>query len=325
VDWLNPASAPVKATEFLLDIGTAEVPVTLKPLREGFARLHLAEPVLALPGDRFILRRPSPALTVAGGTVMDVFPNRRLNREKTFERLTRLAGATAAQRIEMLVDESANGLSVAQVVRLMGLTPEVVAKTPNLILVNGQQLVSKKWIELRRRKLLEWLQAFHAKNPTAAGAPISQARLGIESALLSAVLNQWSAVEVRGDLVSLAGHKPQILEADTKALAQIELVFRQGAFQPPAPAQFLTDKNARGHLETLVKSGRLIRVSADLIFHVDVIAHIRGSLAAHKGRRFSVADFKSWTKISRKYAIPLLEYLDQLHVTKREGDERVVL
>jgi selenocysteine-specific elongation factor len=325
VDWLNPASAPVKATEFLLDIGTAEVPVTLKPLREGFARLHLAEPVMALPGDRFILRRPSPALTVAGGTVMDVFPNKRLNREKTFERLTRLAGATAAQRIEMLVDESANGLSVAQVVRLMGLTPEVVAKTPNLILVNGQQLVSKKWIELRRRKLLEWLQAFHAKNPTAAGAPMSQARLGIEPALLSAVLNQWSAVEVRGDLVSLAGHKPQILEADTKALAEIELVFRQGAFQPPTPTPFLTDKNARGHLETLVKSGRLIRVSADLIFHADVIAHIRGSLAAHKGRRFSVADFKSWTNISRKYAIPLLEYLDQQHVTKREGDERVVL
>jgi selenocysteine-specific elongation factor len=154
---------------------------------------------------------------------------------------------------------------------------------------------------------------------------MSQARLGIEPALLSALLHNWGAVEVRGDLVSLAGHKPQISDTQTKALAELELTFRQAAFQPPAAAPFLTDKNARGLLETLVKSGRLIRVSADLIFHVDVIGHIRTSLAAQKGRRFSVADFKSWTNISRKYAIPLLEYLDQQHVTKRDGDERVVL
>jgi len=74
-----------------------------------------------------------------------------------------------------------------------------------------------------------------------------------------------------------------------------------------------------------VKSGKLIRVSNDLVFHAEVIAHIRASLAAHKGRRFTVADFKSWTNISRKYAIPLLEYLDHQRVTKRDGDFRVVL
>ena len=83
--------------------------------------------------------------------------------------------------------------------------------------------------------------------------------------------------------------------------------------------------HARPLLETLVKSGKLIRVSNDLIFHADVIAHIRQSLAAHKGRQFTVTDFKSWTNISRKYAIPLLEYLDHQHVTKRDGDVRVVL
>ena len=78
-------------------------------------------------------------------------------------------------------------------------------------------------------------------------------------------------------------------------------------------------------MESLVKDGKLIRISADLIFHADVLAHIRQSLAAYKGRRFSVADFKSWTNVSRKYAIPLLEYLDHQRVTKRDGDVRVVL
>jgi selenocysteine-specific elongation factor len=332
VDWLNPDGRPAKATEFLLDIGTAELPVMLKPLRadEPFARLHLAERVLALPGDRFVLRRPSPALTVAGGTVIDPFPPRRLNRAKTFERLAALALASAEQRVEILVEESPAGLSVSQIVRLTGVPLEVIAQTPNLILVNGQHLVSKRWVEQQRRKLVEWLAAFHAKNPAAAAAPVSQARLGVPSALLGSVFDNFSDISLRGDLVALSSHRPQVPAVDAKVLAQIELAFRQAAFQPPAPSEVLAaattnPKTARGFLESLVKDGKLIRISADLIFHADVLAHIRQSLAAHKGRRFSVADFKSWTNVSRKYAIPLLEYLDHQRVTKREGDIRVVL
>jgi selenocysteine-specific elongation factor len=332
VDWLNPDGRPAKATEFLLDIGTAELPVTFKPLRAGepFARLHLAERILALPGDRFVLRRPSPALTVAGGTVIDPFPPRRLNRAKTFDRLGALASASVEQRVEILVEESPAGLSVSQLVRLTGLAPETVAQTSNLILVNGQHLVSKRWVEQQRRKLVEWLAAFHAKNPAVAGAPASQARLGVPPPLLGPVFDNFPDVTLRGDLVSLSTHRPHVPAVDAKLLAQIELAFRQSGFQPPAPNEVLAaatpnPKTARGLLESLVKDGKLIRISADLIFHADVLAHIRQSLAAYKGRRFSVADFKSWTNVSRKYAIPLLEYLDHQRVTKRDGDVRVVL
>ncbi len=331
VDWLNPATKPAKATAFLLAIGTAEMPVTLKPLRAGerFARLHLSERVLALPGDRFVLRRPSPALTVAGGTVIDPFPPRRLNRAKTFDRLAALAAASPEQRVEILVEESPVGLSVSQLVRFTGLTPETVAQTPHLILLNGQHLLSKRWVEQQRSRLVDWLAAFHAKNPAAAGAPVSQARLGVPAALLGPVFDNFAAISLRGDLVALASHRPQVSAVDAKVLAQIESAFRDAAFQPPAPNEVLAaatnPKTARGLLESLVKDGKLIRISTDLIFHADVLAHIRQSLAAHKGRRFSVADFKSWTNVSRKYAIPLLEYLDHQRVTKREGDVRVVL
>jgi selenocysteine-specific elongation factor len=61
------------------------------------------------------------------------------------------------------------------------------------------------------------------------------------------------------------------------------------------------------------------------VYHADVIAHVRKSLTAHKGRKFSIPEFKEWTQISRKYAIPLLEYLDRIHVTRRDGDSRIVL
>ena len=69
----------------------------------------------------------------------------------------------------------------------------------------------------------------------------------------------------------------------------------------------------------------MVRISEDLIFHTEAITHIRKSLAGHKGRRFSVPEFKEWTQVSRKYAIPLLEYLDRERVTRRDGDVRIVL
>jgi selenocysteine-specific elongation factor len=75
----------------------------------------------------------------------------------------------------------------------------------------------------------------------------------------------------------------------------------------------------------LIKGKKLVKVSADLIFHPDALEHIKRSISAHKGRRFTVPEFKEWTNVSRKYAIPLLEFLDREHVTRREGDTRVVL
>jgi selenocysteine-specific elongation factor len=135
---------------------------------------------------------------------------------------------------------------------------------------------------------------------------------------------------MEGDLVALRGHKVQISSEESAALRRLEQEFRKAAYQPSPPNEILRSaaveaKNGRALLERLIKDGKLVRVSENLVFHADVLAHIRKSLAAHKGRRFSVPEFKDWTQISRKFAIPLLEYLDHQHVTRREGDNRVVL
>ena len=78
-------------------------------------------------------------------------------------------------------------------------------------------------------------------------------------------------------------------------------------------------------MQILLREKRLVRISADLVFHQAAIARLRDLLGNHKGERFRVPEFKEWTGISRKYAIPLLEFLDQERLTRREGDERVVL
>ncbi len=341
VDWLDEAHAPKKREQFLFHIGTAEIPVLLKVLNarnasgNRFARLWLDEPTLALPGDRFVLRRPSPAQTVAGGAVLDPFPPARLNRGNTLARLESLAEADSSKRVQILIEESANGRRLLELVRLTGLPADIVKsliiQNPGLAFVDAAQRgVSKTWIAQTREKVLAWLADFHAKNPAAAGAPIALARLNLEASLASVIFDGFAAIRVQGDVVALATHKVQVSAEQTQALATIERAFRQAGLQPPPPAEILRSvegdaKKGRSLLEALIKGQKLVRISDELIFHSEVLVHVRKSLLSHKGRKFSVPEFKEWTKVSRKYAIPLLEYLDRQHVTRREGDARVVL
>ena len=75
----------------------------------------------------------------------------------------------------------------------------------------------------------------------------------------------------------------------------------------------------------LLKQQKLVKAADELLFHPTAIAKLKTIVASHKGEKFSVPEFKDWTGISRKYAIPLLELLDRERVTRREGDARVVL
>jgi len=340
VDWLDDADIPSGRAQFLYHSGTAEFSSTLKllshePNRKTLARLWLSGPVVTAPGDRFVLRWPSPAQTVAGGSIIDAFPPKRLSRSKTVSRLQKLATADLPRRIEFLTQESRAGHQIEELVRLVDAPPDtiksLILQNPELEFIEGaQRVVTKPWLQNRRDKLLEWLRAFHLKNPSAPGAPVAAARLGLEASLAAAVFDGVPEIRLEADLIALTRHRIQFTDQETRALSRMEQIFRAASFQPPAlmdvlKASDLDLKKARTLLEVLIKQQRLVRVSEEFVFHADVISHIRKSLAAHKGRRFSVPEFKDWTQISRKYAIPLLEYLDRQRVTRREGDSRLVL
>lgn len=339
VDWLAGMEPPGRDEDFFLHLGTSETTTHIKVLssegNRSVLQLNLTEPVLALPGDRFVLRRPSPSETAGGGAVIDAFPPKRLSRAKAGVRLKRLVEADFAGRLSIFVEEKENGRTLGQLVRLTGRASDEIAfavrQTPHLLLIEAaQRVVSQAWLVARRDLLVQWLEAFHAKNPSLPGAPVVQARLGLEGVLAHFVLSNFPVIRLEGDLVALASHRAQVSDGETLALAGIEQAFRSAGYQPANSSDTLRSAGVdttggRGLLEKLIKRGRLVRVSDELIFHADVIAHIRNSLAAHKGRRFSIPEFKQWTQISRKYAIPLLEYLDHQRITKRDGDSRVVL
>ena len=335
LEWIAGFEVKESRFEVVVHVGTAESGAALKVLGEGFARLILREPMLVFPGDRLVLRRPSPAVTIGGGTVIDPSPPMRGNAGQAAIRLAKLRGARLRDRLRLLVSESKADVTIADLVRMTGVPESAIKKaiadaSDLLAAGDGQAVVSRTWVEQQRRQVIEWLARFHAQNPTAEGASMAGARQGLRPELMQLVISESPAFRVKGDLIALQNHKPRMTDAEANALSAIEASFQKAGFQPPPVDDVLklagADlKRSRAMLEALIKAQRLVRVGPDLVFHASTLQHVRRSLASHKGRKFSIPEFKEWTQISRKYAIPLLEYLDREHVTRREGDSRVVL
>jgi selenocysteine-specific elongation factor len=153
---------------------------------------------------------------------------------------------------------------------------------------------------------------------------------GSPAFLLDALLARSKTIVVKGESVHLASHKVALKQDESEAMAKIEEAFRSAGLAVPSTSEVLAKSGveaarARTLLQILLRAGKLIRVGDEMVFHASAITRLRSILASHKGQRFQVPEFKDWTGISRKYAIPLLEYLDREHVTRREGDLRTVL
>jgi len=125
-------------------------------------------------------------------------------------------------------------------------------------------------------------------------------------------------------------HKVTLKEDEEQARAKIEQAFAAAGLAAPTVGEVLGKSGveaarARTLLAGLLRERRLARINDELVLHVTAIEGLRALLAPRKGQRFHVAAFKEWTGVSRKYAIPLLEYLDRERVTRRVGESRIVL
>jgi selenocysteine-specific elongation factor len=178
------------------------------------------------------------------------------------------------------------------------------------------------------------VREFHQKQPLLAGIAKQDLRArelaDAPPFLFDALLADAKEIAVEGETVRLRSHRVVLKEDEEQACGKIEGAFAQAGLAVPALAEVLAKSGveaarARSLLQILIREKRLVRISEDLVFHHVAIDKLRELLAAHKATRFNVTMFKDWTGVSRKYAIPLLEFLDREHVTRREGDERLVL
>ena len=191
------------------------------------------------------------------------------------------------------------------------------------------RLITTESFQQKAAELAAKLAAWHREQPLKPGMP--KAAAGMESWLLEAILasrNDLFAAD--NELLRLATHRVKLAGAEEQAASRIEQVFKQAGLAVPAVAEALAvsgidGARARSVMELLIRRGSLVRVAPDLVFHREAIAGLQDLLAPRKGQSFSVGDFKQWTGVSRKYAIPLLEYLDKARVTRRLADKRVVV
>ncbi len=349
---LLPSAKPLKnRAPVHFHSGTAEIEAevrlfgtaVLKPGTSAYARVTLREPALLLPGDRFIIRMFSPVVTIGGGAVLDVGEHRYRQGEDPAERLHVLESGDAAARIALLVKEAPFGMGIGDLTARTGFPQreiEAAAKTLAVIAQPAPWYVDRSWFEALRQELVKVVSEFHRRNPLLPGIPrqdlrarVFPERRGTAAAppfLLDAALAGLRELVAEGEIVRARSHKLVLKEEEEQARAAIERAFEQAGLATPAVAEVLAKSGvepsrARSLLQILLRERRLVRVSEDLVFHHSALERLRQLLATRKSTRFTVAAFKDWTGISRKYAIPLLEYLDRERITRRDGEERLVL
>lgn len=293
--------------------------VALKPGESTWTRITLKEPALVLPGDRFIIRMFSPVITIGGGEVVDISAHKYI------------PGRLDALRTEDLVTEAPSGISTDQLIAWTGLRE--IPPLPGVESA-GRFLIASARVEALKKQLTDACRTFHRDHSLLPG---------IQKQDLKAVVMPDAPAEVfehillaardltqDADVVRLKTHRVVLKQDEEQARAAIESSFERAGLATPAVNEVLKasgveQSRARSILQILLKEGKLVRISDELVLHSSALGKLRNELVQKRGQRFSVPLFKEWTGISRKYAIPLLEYFDREHVTRREGDERIVL
>jgi selenocysteine-specific elongation factor len=194
----------------------------------------------------------------------------------------------------------------------------------------GDWLVDPGRFEDLLRGMESAVAEFHRRNPLAPGRPREEARSGVMPELFEALIASSKTLVAEGDVVRLKTHRVVLKQDESEASAKIEGLFREAGLAVPGVNEVLGKSGldaarARTILQMLLREKKLVRASDELVFHAGAIAGLKSQLTARKGQRFTVPEFKEWTGISRKYAIPLLELLDRERVTRRDGDTRIVL
>jgi selenocysteine-specific elongation factor len=323
----------------------------LKPGESGFAQLRLAEPVLLLPGDRFILRQFSPVVTIGGGVVIDAtpLPRRTKQASQNIESLKLLAEGSREQILAArIARRGADGIRLIDALAETGWPPSLVASTATALVAAKtaadlralrlhEFLISQTVATQVSEALLGALKKFHDTNPLVAGISKEQLRekLRLRPEIFTGLLDlltKEKKLEVAGEQVRLPGHGVQMKDEEAEAKKKIEDAFSGAGLEVPylkdVLAKLPIDKARAQKIVTLLLRDRvLIKVSDDLVFHRSILDDLRKRLLAFKTKSASidVAGFKDLTGVTRKYAIPLLEYFDRERVTRRVGDKREIL
>jgi selenocysteine-specific elongation factor len=317
----------------------------LQPGQSGLARLKLVHSMLVLPGDRFIVRQFSPVTTIGGGIMLDALePVRRMKAEERLAFVRALESASAPDRLMARISRRGiDGLSLSEAVAETGWLPSrVVSTTAELaasrkVLRFADVFVSSDAVATLRAEMKETVDIFHKANPLVAGISREELRekMGVGPEVFRGVedlLVRDKQLDVAGESVHATGRGIVLRGDEAESKKQIEAAFANAGLKVPLLKEVLAslpiDRARAQKIVTLLLRDRvLVKVGDDLVFHRDALEGLRQLVIAQKSKtpKMNVVAFKDLIGVTRKYAIPLLEYLDRERVTRRVGDERVIL
>jgi len=318
----------------------------LKAGEEALVQFHLEKPVVAERGDRYVIRSYSPTRTIGGGVVLRTATRKlKPHREDALAALRVFATGDVQAIAELLFRDAVfTPLAVGDIVRGANVPPDEAQAAIDALLKAkklrqlGPVLLHADNAEKLAQMVLAALKDFHAKNPYRGGMDESELRAAFppyaSPSLLPALLSDMTArglLRLSEHKLSLPGFAVTFSADEQKTQQTLERLFLEGRFAPPTLEEALSRvpgdrKTAQRVVNVLVEKGILVRVSLDLCFHATPLAEIKDLVVGHIKAKGSITagELRTILNTSRKYAVPLMEYLDNIHVTRRVGDQRVL-
>jgi len=354
LDLLRDAPFPLKHNAFVkFFCGSAETVArvrllgteTLAPGESGWVQLELDDPLPLVRGDRFIIRVPSPAVTVGGGEVVDPNPGRkhRRFRPEVLARLETLARGTPAEVLLQTL-ERRGPLTVRDLIEVSGLgeaAPEALAElfsTGDAVVLDAvpepapaRLVVSRSWWSATTARMRDELAAYHARYPLRPGMSREELRsaLRLDPRAYNGLLARAAADGLIVDeaaTVRLPEHQVRFTPQQQQAVDDLLARFRAAPYATPSvkEAAALVGEEVLG---VLLARGDLVQVSPEVLFLRETYEEMVERIRAHIQQQGSItlAQVRDLFQTSRKYAQALLEYLDGVGVTRRVGDERVLV
>jgi selenocysteine-specific elongation factor len=323
---------------------------SIQPGGSAIVQLRLEESITALPGDRFIIRSYSPQVTIGGGVMIDTLPEKHRIRDVAARGwLEQLKEADASERTAIFIQMAGiNGMTQAEIAARAGSSDEQISsitreliQTSRVFEVTASPLIllSGESYRALAARLMEMLAEHHRREPLALGLSreevrerlFGQVRPEIFRAVV-ARLGEEGKVTAERDAIRLTSHRPALTGSDETDKKNLEEAFKKSGLQArtleeTAAAAGIKIELARKLYNLIAAEKRVVRIG-DFVFHAESIEDLKSRVRAQKpiNPKMDVSVFKEITGgLTRKYAIPLLEYLDRERITRRTGNDREIL
>jgi selenocysteine-specific elongation factor len=320
----------------------------LAPGEKGFAQLRLERPIVAMPQDRFVIRGSGVIQTLGGGVVLDTHPmkHKRFSQPIIHDLILLKDGSSEQAIHQQILRCGMAGISFGDLLNRVAMPPnkikDVLGKMierGDFILVDPEKMkvIEADQYQRLREMALGQLSEFHHQYPMKTGLAKEELRsklpVEVDIKLFQILINgliQSKEVVLEKDKLRLPGH--QITSADEKGLLKrVEEAILKGRLQPPSPIELSgewseEEEKVLAVFEHLVHEGILVKIKSGMYFHRIPFENLKGELTGYlkSHQEITTPQFKELTGVSRKYAIPLIEYFDQIKVTIRLGDKRVL-